>query len=370
MWKDAIERLHATNNFPEFTGWLCPAPCEDSCVLTINSDSPVTIKEIELDPSSSAPGMTAEWIRWRRPPPRVRTDRKVAVVGSGPAGLAAAQQLTRAGHAVTVFERDDRCGGLMRYGIPEFKMEKRFLDRRLEQSWRPMGSEFRTGVGRRRVDLDRRPPPRRTRRAAAWPAAPWPAPRSAGSGKRELRRHPLRDGVPDAAATGCRPKATTFPPPRPISRPGQAGGHHRRRRHRRRLPRHRAHRQGAAAVHAVRAAAPAAGPSAAADNPLAGPGRTSCTGCRRRTRKGGDRESTPSTTEALRRTPGDGRVARPCTAPIGSSSAASADGRMHVRAGSPGTDEEMDPVDLVLLAIGFSGAGAGSRLLERARRRD
>jgi glutamate synthase (NADPH/NADH) small chain len=125
-WQDAIDRLHATNNFPEFTGTLCPAPCEGSCVLDINND-PVTIRAIELATIDHA--FDAGWVRPE--PPAVRTGKKVAVVGSGPAGLAAAQQLNRAGHWVTVFERDDRIGGLLRYGIPEFKMEKRVLDRRL-----------------------------------------------------------------------------------------------------------------------------------------------------------------------------------------------------------------------------------------------
>jgi glutamate synthase (NADPH/NADH) small chain len=127
-WREAIDRLHATNNFPEFTGTLCPAPCEGSCVLGINDD-PVTIKAIELAIIDRA--FAEGWIGPE--PPAVRTGKKVAVVGSGPAGLAAAQQLNRAGHWVTVFERDDRAGGLLRYGIPEFKMEKRVLDRRLTQ---------------------------------------------------------------------------------------------------------------------------------------------------------------------------------------------------------------------------------------------
>ena len=127
-WRDAIERLHATNNFPEFTGTACPAPCEGSCVLGINND-PVTIKAIELAIVEHA--FEAGWIRPE--PPAVRTGKKVAVIGSGPAGLAAAQQLNRAGHWVTVFERADRIGGLLRYGIPEFKLEKRVLDRRLDQ---------------------------------------------------------------------------------------------------------------------------------------------------------------------------------------------------------------------------------------------
>jgi glutamate synthase (NADPH/NADH) small chain len=127
-WTDALDRLHATNNFPEFTGRLCPAPCEASCVLGINED-PVTIKQVEV--SIVEHGFADDVIV--PVPASAPTGRKVAVVGSGPAGLAAAQQLTRAGHAVTVFERADRVGGLLRYGIPEFKMEKRILDRRLAQ---------------------------------------------------------------------------------------------------------------------------------------------------------------------------------------------------------------------------------------------
>ena len=125
-WHAAIERLHATNNFPELTGRLCPAPCEGSCVLGINDD-PVNIKGIELAIVERA--FEEGWIAPR--PPALRTGRRVAIVGSGPAGLAAADQLNRAGHKVTVFERSDRIGGLLRYGIPEFKLEKRHLDRRL-----------------------------------------------------------------------------------------------------------------------------------------------------------------------------------------------------------------------------------------------
>jgi glutamate synthase (NADPH/NADH) small chain len=126
-WRAAIERLHQTNNFPEFTGLLCPAPCEGSCVLGINND-PVTIKSIELAIVDRA--FDEGWIAPE--PPSTRTWKKAAVIGSGPAGLAAAAQLNRAGHSVTVFEKSDRIGGLLRYGIPEFKMEKRVLDRRLD----------------------------------------------------------------------------------------------------------------------------------------------------------------------------------------------------------------------------------------------
>lgn len=139
-WRDAIERLHATNNFPEFTGRLCPAPCEASCVLGINQD-PVTIKQVEVEIIDNA--FDQGWVVPKLPD--VQTGKKVAVVGSGPAGLAAAQQLTRAGHTVTVFERADRIGGLLRYGIPEFKMEKRHIDRRLEQM-AAEGTQFRPGV--------------------------------------------------------------------------------------------------------------------------------------------------------------------------------------------------------------------------------
>lgn len=138
--KQAIERLHKTNNFPEFTGRLCPAPCESSCVLAINQPA-VTIKEIEVSIIDDAFGSD---LVEAHAPERL-TGKTVAVVGSGPAGLAAAQQLTRAGHTVAVYERDDRIGGLLRYGIPDFKMEKSHIDRRLEQMTAE-GTRFRPGV--------------------------------------------------------------------------------------------------------------------------------------------------------------------------------------------------------------------------------
>ena len=140
QWREAIARLHATNNFPEFTGRICPAPCEAACVLGINED-PVSIKQIEMAIADRA--FAEGWIIPE--PPLLRTGKRVAVVGSGPAGLAAAQQLNRAGHFVTVLERDDRPGGLLMYGIPDFKLEKSRVWRRIDQI-RAEGVEFRTGA--------------------------------------------------------------------------------------------------------------------------------------------------------------------------------------------------------------------------------
>jgi glutamate synthase (NADPH) small chain len=139
-WDGAMDRLHDTNNFPEFTGRLCPAPCETACVLGINQD-PVTIKNVEVAIIDRA--WSSGYVRPQ--PPEWLSGRTVAVIGSGPAGLAAAQQLTRAGHTVAVYERADKIGGLLRYGIPEFKMEKRVLDRRLDQMRRE-GTVFRAGI--------------------------------------------------------------------------------------------------------------------------------------------------------------------------------------------------------------------------------
>src|SRR5512146_717515 len=140
QWKQAIDTLHSTNNFPEFTGRICPAPCEEACVLRINDD-PVGIKSIEHAIADKA--WEEGWVRPQRA--AHPTGKRVAVVGSGPAGLACAQQLARAGHEVTVFEKSDRIGGLLRYGIPDFKLDKGVIDRRLEQM-KAEGVEFRHGV--------------------------------------------------------------------------------------------------------------------------------------------------------------------------------------------------------------------------------
>ncbi len=182
-WKEALVRLEMTNNLPEMTGRVCPAPCETSCTLSINS-SPVTIKQVEL--AIIERGFAEGWVTPR--PPTTLTGKRAAVVGSGPAGLAAAQQLRRAGHEVTVFERSPRIGGLLRYGIPDFKLEKQVIDRRLAQM-EAEGVRFQTNVtigedisARYLRGQLRRDPPGDGGRRAQGPAGPRP----------RARRGPLR----------------------------------------------------------------------------------------------------------------------------------------------------------------------------------
>ena len=207
-WEAAADRLHATNNFPEFTGRLCPAPCESACVLGINAE-PVTIKQVEveiIDRAWASGGVVPL-------PPESLSGFSVAVVGSGPAGLAAAQQLTRAGHLVTVFERDDAPGGLLRYGIPEFKMEKRHLDRRIAQM-EAEGTRFECGGGSHLGGPAGRLLRGRAGRRRAGASRP--------AGARPLAaRHPPGDGVPAAGEPARRVVAG--------HRGGQARGDHRRR---------------------------------------------------------------------------------------------------------------------------------------------
>ncbi len=194
-WRAALDRLHATNNFPEFTGRLCPAPCEGACVLGINAD-PVTIKAVEVSIIDYA--YEQGWIAAH--PPHTRTWKKVAVVGSGPAGLAAADQLNRAGHSVTVFEKSDRIGGLLRYGIPEFKMEKRVLSRRLA-IMEEEGVIFRAGLSIG-VDVPVKRLHLRLRRGAAGRGR-GAAQGSERAGTRSAGRA-LRDGVPHAVEQAVR----------------------------------------------------------------------------------------------------------------------------------------------------------------------
>ena len=224
-WKEAIRVLHSTNNFPEFTGRICPAPCEAACVLGIN-EPPVTIKVIEKTIVEHA------WKEgWIKPePPDTRTGKRVAVVGSGPAGLAAAQQLNRAGHSVTVFEKADRIGGLLRYGIPDFKMEKHVLDRRLDQMTAE-GVLFQTSahVGQNVPAEDLR---KEFDAVLLTGGAESPA-RPARAGAR-AEGHSLRHGVSAAAEQAHRGRRGA----ESDSGHRQARGDHRRRRYRRGLPGH------------------------------------------------------------------------------------------------------------------------------------
>ncbi len=245
-WREALEMLFKTNNFPEFTGRVCPAPCEEACVLGINN-KPVTIKNIELSIIEHA--FSEGWIKPQ--PPEKRTGKKVAVVGSGPAGLAAAAQLNKAGHTVTVFERADRIGGLLMYGIPNFKLEKRFVDRRVKLM-EEEGIKFVTNanvghnvkVGDLRRDFDAIVLCGGSTKARDLDV---PGPKS--------RRHPPRHGLPAPAEQ--KESWRSDPGQRFHRREGQARDHPRRRRHRRRLPGH-LHPTGVQIGQAIRAAAAAA----------------------------------------------------------------------------------------------------------------
>ena len=243
-WKEAVRQLHATNNFPEFTGRICPAPCEAACVLGIN-EPPVTIKQIEKTIIDRA--FDEGYIRPE--PAGHRTGKRVAVIGSGPAGLAAAQQLARAGHDVTVFEKNDRIGGLLRYGIPNFKMEKHLIDRRLEQM-RGEGVKFETNAhvgGNVSVeDL-------RHEYDAILLAGGAEQPRNLNVPGRELKGiHFAMEFLPQQNRV-CEGDQVA----EPDSGHRQARDHHRRRRHGRRLPRHQPS-PGRQVGDAIRAAAQAA----------------------------------------------------------------------------------------------------------------
>ena len=228
-WREAIDQLHATNNFPEFTGLICPAPCESACVLAINDD-PVTIEQIELAIVERA--FDEGWIVPE--PPDRRSGRTVAVVGAGPAGLAVAAELNRCGHAVTVYERDEGPGGLMRFGVPDAKLEKWIIDRRVDDP----------RAGGHRVRLRHRRRPRRDRRGARRSASTRSSisigsPRLARPrrARPRARRDPLRDGLPLPAQSLGRRRSRARPIAAPGAghrdqRPRQEGDRDRRRRHR------------------------------------------------------------------------------------------------------------------------------------------
>ncbi len=226
-WKEAVRQLHATNNFPEFTGRICPAPCEASCVLGINQPA-VTIKQIEKNIVER--GFAEGWIKPELP--KIRTGKKVAIVGSGPAGLAAAQQLCRAGHSVVVYEKSDRLGGLLRYGIPQFKLEKHIVDRRLEQ----MSAEGVKFVTSAEVGKNIAVEELQTEFDAIVLAGGAEHPRDLPVPGRELK------GIHFAMEFLAQSKSTMSRRPHRSGsrnfRGRQTCRHHRRRRHRRRLPRY------------------------------------------------------------------------------------------------------------------------------------
>jgi glutamate synthase (NADPH/NADH) small chain len=242
-WREAIDQLHATNNFPDFTGRLCPAPCEAACVLEIREGDAVTIKQIEVAIVNRA--FDEGWIRAR--PPEVRTGRTVAVVGAGPAGMAAAQQLNAAGHTVTVYERDEAGGGLVRFGVPDFKIEKWVVERRVRQL-EEEGIVFAFGS---EVGVDVSVQELRAAHDAIVIATGSRVPRDLPVPGRELRGiHPAMDYSTSATAgwrassTGRRQRHAAPAVDRPRATRGgadhrrrQARRRHRRRRHRRRLRR-------------------------------------------------------------------------------------------------------------------------------------
>ena len=349
-WRGAIDRLHKTNNFPEWTGRLCPAPCEGSCVLAIDDDA-VTIKSVELSIVERA--FEEGWIE--PAPPAMRTGKSVAVIGSGPAGLAAADQLNRVGHAVTVFEKSDRIGGLLRYGIPEFKMEKRFLDRRLAVM-EAEGVRFRTGVN---VGMDVSAEQLRAEHDALLLAGGAGWPRDLKVPGRELRgihfamdyltqqnRRNEGDAVPAAEAITAQDKRVV------IIGGGDTGAD----------CLGTVHRQGAASV-AQFELLPRPPDQRSAENPW--PTWPNVFRVSAAHEEGGDRVYSVST-ERFSGT-ADGRVARLHGAKV---EMRRRDGRMTFEP-VPGTAFEMD-VDLVLLAMGFLGperdgllSELGVRLTER-----
>jgi glutamate synthase (NADPH/NADH) small chain len=341
-WRSAIDRLFATNNFPEFTGRLCPAPCEGSCVLGLNDD-PVTIKAIEAAIIERA--FEEGWVTPR--PPSQRTGKRVAVVGSGPAGLGAADQLNRAGHLVTVFERSDRIGGLLRYGIPEFKMEKRVLDRRLA-IMEAEGVTFRPGS-----DIGRTVPAQGLLREfdAVVLAGGAGQPRDLPIPGRDLRgvhfameyltlqnRRCEGDAIPDEQFISAQGKHVV------IIGGGDTGAD----------CLGTVHRQGAASVHQFELL-PRPPEMRATDNPW--PQWPQIFRVSTAHEEGGERVYSVSTQHFLGNGDGTVRALQACTV-----APAKENGRLQFRA-VPGTEFELR-ADLVLLAMGFVGAEPGGMLAE------
>ncbi len=330
--RQAIERLHATNNFPEFTGKLCPAPCESSCVLAINQPA-VTIKQVEASIIEQA------WNNgWVQPvPPERLTGKTVAVVGSGPAGLAAAQQLTRVGHTVAVFEKDDRIGGLLRYGIPDFKMEKRHLDARLTQM-QAEGTRFRAGV---EIGVDITWSELRTRYDAVVVATGAPVPRDlAIPGRDALGIHFAMEYLTQAnrvQAGDTVPNQITAEGKHVVVLGGGDTGAD---------CIGTAHRQGALSVTNL-----AIGKQPPSERPESQPWPTQPTlfEVQSAHEEGGERVYLASTVEFLTTEAGEVRAIRVAETKY-------LDGR---RVPKAGTEREI-PADLVLLALGFTGAARGT----------